>query len=272
MTKRKREESRDERQLKMQQSQIQNIVNYAGKIGIEAIVKGYPMFQGSEQYLLKHVDREKLYDRASKIYSDLVQKNISGDRASKYIKEELIKYIQYENFLDEKGRKIILEKGLEQSPKGFLEKITSFFKPQSKSVRALGNTMEAFRDLYYFYKTGKYDVDLPDLDKSFKELRSSGFLYEAGRILNAYGVIDKATANSWGGKAYGKFKKHGGEIMHGLEKIAASILGLFGLGLLFFNLRFTGAVIDSSATVGINIIGMVIILASMVLFLRRKNI
>jgi len=261
MTKKKKDE------IRIQQN-LQNISNYAKKLGIEAIVNGYPIFRGSESFLLKHIDDEKLYEKANEIYSSLIENNIPKDRAGEYIKKEIVDYIESGEILDEKGKEIILEVGLKEQPKSLFQKVSSYFKPQSKGLRELGKSMEAFQEIYNFYKTGDYQKSMPELDKPFRELEKSKFLYATASIMQAYG--NKEIADYLKEAGYKKYEKSSKEITSGLEKIAASVFGVLGLGMMMFNLGLTGAVIETATKMTNNIVGAIFILISIGLFLIKK--
>jgi hypothetical protein len=52
------------------------------------------------------------------------------------------------------------------------------------------------------------------------------------------------------------------------QRIAASVIGIFGIMLMTFNLTITGAVIGENTSISIGTIGMFIVFLALLLFLR----
>ncbi len=281
---------RDNIGIKQREKDIQEIIRYAAKNGIESIYKNHPIFHGAEKLLLNHVDWEKLHDKAEEVYSNLLKNNIYGERANKYIKREIEDYVSSGKFFDEKGNKIIVEKSFKENP-NLLEKIVSFFKPQSEGEKELTNTMGALHDLYTLYKSGGYEQSIPQLKGSFEKAgeyitKAGGvsILPAAANVLDAYGVKKEISNslrreyNKEHRKIIKKGKGHLEEVTLGLKKyaskIAASVLGVIGISLIIFSSKITGAVIDVQNSTISKVVGACMIFGSLLLIfnLLKKKI
>jgi hypothetical protein len=261
-------------------------MNYAVQAGLESMSQYNPKFCGAEELLLRHIDWKKLRKKADDIYSGLLQNKIHGERAMGYIEKELAEYFESGGFFDKIGSKIVADRGIKEKT-GFLEKIVSLFRPQSgKDKESVDTTDALLRDLYLFYMSKGYD-SIPDLRENFQ--KAGEYLQKVGGrdvvggeadIFEAYGR--GKGKDSW--RRYSqesrKSKKEGEEhiknIESGIQKyvegMAASILAIGGFIVLFFNLRFTGAVVGTYGNIGTSIVGISCIIIALVLFLRRKNI
>lgn len=256
-----------------------SILENAVQGGIKMIIKNHPRFENFQNYLIKHIDEEKIEEKFKELYEEAKEKKIKGEQIPQFLYEELRDYIASGSMLDERGKEVIL-KNTEEKPKSILENIASFFGYRSskdEGERYLHNTMGAFQDLYALFESGDYSKRMPELTKSVSTLYDLKFLDPALDVLKSYGLIDERKYEFLKENIYQRVGKESENVVKGIEKyivpqkIAASIFGLFGLGMIIFNLSLTGAVIETSTKLTNNIVGAILILVSMILLLIQKR-
>ncbi len=256
-------------------------VNLGIEKGVDEIIKRHPRFKGRKKEIAGHIEITRLKERAYDIYKNLANKNISEKKRQEYIVKEISDYVSTGMAFDDEGKEVILMKGLEEKAgSGFIRGYNA--RKMVRGEQYLDRGLDIAHNLSYLMESGNYAERMPEIAEAASTLENMRLLDPLLKVLRHTGALGKREYNFLQKRVYEKAIKSQEGIMGGIEKYltsnetkkyeVASVLGLFGLGLLFFNLRFTGAMINASATVGLNIIGMVIILASMVLFLRRKNI
>ncbi len=284
----KRIEKEIEQGIGQGEKDIQYLMDYAAKLGIQKIYQDFPIFRGAEKLLLKHMDWEKLRTKSEEIYSGLIKNNIRGERARDYIEKKLADYVESAEFFDQKGKEIVVEKGVNFEPNSW-DKFVSFFKPKSEGEKELNNTMNTLHDLYLLYKSKRYEKSIPELKEPFQKvekylsrLEGSDFVPAAANIFESYGTADKREMDSWRREYSKNFEKkvkegkeHIKEVKSGLEgylsKVAASIFGICGLGMILSNFVITGAVIDAASKMTNNIVGGILIIVSMLMISRMYS-
>jgi hypothetical protein len=250
-------------------------INSAIEQGIEAIVEEHPKFANFQDYLLKHLDKKKIQEKVYELYEEASAKKMDDKDAKRYIHNEIVDYISSGAVIDEKGKEIILKNSLEERT-GFLHKL--FHKPKFDGEKYLNNTMEAFNDLYELFKSGDYSQRMPELTKSVVTLHDLNFLDPAVDVLKSYGLIDSKKHQFLKENIYKRVEEESTKVVGGIEKyiipkkIAASIMGLVGIMLMFSRLNMTGAVIgiDSTNTT-IGIIGIFFVLFALLLFVKPSK-
>jgi len=252
-------------------SQAGGPVNSAVQQGIESIIEEHPRFANFQDYLLKHLDKKKIEEKAYELYEKVSEKGMNKKDAERYIYQEITNYITSGSALDEKGKEIILKNSLEEKT-GFLHKL--FHRPESNGEKYLDNTMEAFHDLYALFKSGDYAQRMPELTESVSVLHDLNFLDPAVDVLKSYGLIDSRKHKFLKENIYKRVGEESKKVTEGIEryivpqKIAASIMGFVGIILIALNSKITGAVIGNPEARLSGFVGILILFISLGLFLK----
>jgi hypothetical protein len=252
-------------------------VNLGIEKGIDEIIKRHPRFRGRKKEIINHIDSVRLKERVYDIYQNLSRKNISEKKRREYIVNELADYISTGLALDDDGKEIILLKGLEEKARsGFIRgyRARKMLKGEEYLDRAIGIA----HNLSYLMEKGNYREKMPEIAEAASTLEDMQLLDPLIKILRHNGILDKREYRFLQNRVYETAMSSQERIKGGIEKylqpekIAASILALAGLGILFFNQNVTGAVIDTYEKAGTGITGMIMIIVSLVLLLRRKKL
>lgn len=217
--------------------------------GIDSILKEHPRFAGFEEYFIKHIDKKKIRDNISALKDKT--KGMRGDEIHSFIYQEIADYVSSGEAFDKKGKNVILKNSLEGKTDGrtLLQKL--FRKPKFDGEKYLDETMEAFGDLYSLFKTGDYANRMPELTKSVTTLYDLRFLNPAIDILKENGMIDDKKYSFLKREVYSKAQEASSNVVGGIEKyfvpekVAASILGIFGISLIAMSSKITGSVIGA---------------------------
>jgi hypothetical protein len=271
------------------------LINYAIQEGVQAITKGHPRFKGSEEYIANHIDHDALgavieeIDRNSAGYSD--------QEKTKYFVSTLASYVASGELLDDAGKNVILNTGLEErANKGG---VTHFFSRLSAGRRLEGqqyldNVIGSFDDLYKLFQSGNYSENLASIAQDLKTIKDMGFLDVAIDSLASYGLLDDKKYSIMKKALREKVDKSAQNVTSGIEekvmdkenivpqKIAAGILEvfggillvLFGSDVLGFNL--TGNAISNSGSNAIgNLfgfgVGVLFVVSSFLIFKKLGN-
>lgn len=254
------------------------LINSAIEEGIDTISKHHPRFKEHQKYIERHIDRKKLMEKIDKISEDIKERNWSDEKKGKYIFKELANYVATGIPLDESGQTIILRNGLEErAKKGFFK--GWFARRTSKGEKYLDNVIEAAGEAYDLLKKGNLKKHLPEFEKNLRTLEVMGFLDNFTNIYQHYGVFGPREASLYKktigkiakeevGKSKKIFKKTIEEYITP-QKVAASILLIFGIGLILLSsVKITGMVIGNLSDVSWGFIGIFLILISLILFFK----
>lgn len=250
--------------------------------GIYNLTKSNPIFKGYEQTLLKHIDNQKVNDGLNSLIKEkgYDPKNMTSEQQN-IIFKELSDYVTSGKVFDEKGWEIVLGKEVEEKgSSGLLRKIGGFFKGKSdnKGIEYLNRAIDATEDLKDIFSKNEYYKKMPEIAKAVSSLDDLKALYPAARVLKAHGWIDNEQYKNLTNKVYKIAEESSKTISKGIEnqldksyqKLAASILGIFGALLILSNVKITGGVIGTAGTAP-NIAGIILIIASLGLFLFKKK-
>jgi hypothetical protein len=245
-----------------------NYIEQAIFDGVDSILKEHPRFADFQEYFLKHIDKKKIQDNFNK----LKEKKLSN----KDIYQEIADYVSSGEAFDEKGKKVILKNSLEGKTEGrtLLQRI--FKKPKFDGEKYLDETMEAFGDLYLLFKTGDYARRMPELAKSMGTLYDLKFLNPAIESLKESGLIDDKKYSFLKREVYSKAQEASKNVVGGIEKyfvpqkVAASILGIFGFLLIAASSKLTGAVIGAQENDYYYIFGILMMIVAGFIFLSSK--
>ncbi len=256
---------------KMGKKQTGKILNNSLKTGIENFVKKNPQFANSQEYLLKHIDKNKLQDKYNELYQEALQEKMNKKELKNHIYSNLPEYVISKESLDDKGKEIILKSGLEEKT-GFFNRL--FPGPKIRGEKELNNAVEAFRDLYSLLKSGDYSKRMPELTESISSLRNLEVLNPALDIVRAYGLMDDKRYRFLKKEIYKTVREEPKKVIRSIEryivpeKAAALIIGGIGLVLIFLNLNITGSVIGGNSAITWGIGGIFMVILALLLFFR----
>lgn len=269
------------------QTAINELINSSVSEGVEAIIKDHPRFKNYEDFILKHIDKKKLNHKVSELYSGAVSQRLSSDEAGKYIHKALLNYIATGAAFDDAGKEVILKKSLEErAGSGFFKGF--FSRRKLEGEKYLDNTMEAFQDLYALMQQGNHAERMPELAKPLTTIYNLGFLDPALDVLQHYGLIDESKYQSIKKSVFKGVDKAREEVVKGIEKYAsyqpamenqnsyqkaaAIFLGIVGLVISVTSKNILGATIGNANNNFSNFIGIVLVLISMLWFLKVSKI
>ena len=246
-------------------------INSAIEKGINTILKHHPRF--NQEYILKHIDPEKLKGKITEIYENIGDRKWSDKKKLKYVHKELADYVADENAFDEAGKEIISRRGLEEKAKsGFLKGFSA--RGVLKKGEYLDQAYKFSQDLSALFKKGDCAQRMPEVVEANTTVQDMVLLDPAVDSLKHYGLIKEGEYHDWK-KYITKTAEEGlKNVVSGIKKyatqpVAASLLGIFGLGLLILSgTKITGAVIGGFSNGTIGLLGGFFILVSLILFLR----
>ncbi|MDP7521185.1 MAG: hypothetical protein QF567_03040 [Candidatus Pacearchaeota archaeon] len=256
-----------------------DIINSAIQEGISEIIEHHPKFKENQEYIARHIDNKRLNKKVGEIYKNIEknQEQLSHEERITYLYKELTNYVASGSAFDDLGKEVILKKGLEEKAKsGFFRGFGA--RRELKGEKYLDNVVESFQDLYALFKKGDYAQRMPELAKAVTTVYDMNFLDPAVDILKHYGLIDKQKYNLMKKSIRQKTTKEAGNIVGGIEKyltpqkVAVSILGIFGVGLLISSgMNITGGVIGNLSSGTTGLIGGFLFLISLALFFKGSK-
>ncbi|HJZ18849.1 MAG TPA: hypothetical protein VJ208_01990 [Candidatus Nanoarchaeia archaeon] len=258
------------------------IINSAIEDEIDAMLQRHPRFRGFKGYITKHIDRKRLREKVDEIYGKTRGSGLNEEQTSLYLRRGIADYVASGAVFDEAGQKVILRKGLEEEAKkpGVLN---YFAKRRAQKIlegeRKFDSALEAWSEIYQQFKSGNYDM--PELERPLEYLSKAGFSSTAAEILDEAGLINKSQYRKIKRKIRKGFREAEKEAYGGLEKnagyqkVAASILGILGIGALIASgasIALTGGVIGienlENNIAGV-VSGILLLISSFVLFLGK---
>lgn len=278
---------------KNKQSKQEQIVNSAIQYGVQELLNQNPIFKGHENLLTNYIDQEKLNGKLNEKLKEIYDAH--GEKGKKELSEEDIKYLTTEvadyfvsgEALTDKGREVIIGKGLEgKVSEGFWNRLFGLSKKKSSldGIKYLNHAIDATNELSYLLKNEGAAKALPNVAKPLAELEKVKLLYPALRVLKANNWIDNTTYNRLADMAYETAKQAPVQIAkaveeglhNGYQKVAAAILGVLGVLVIASNLSITGNIIGNIPKTAPNFIGIILIVGALGLFLfkikkTRKN-
>jgi len=254
------------------------IVNSAIEEGIDAIIDKHPRFSEQEELLAHYLDKKTL-NHYAKEATEKLQDYTDEKQASKFIGkfyDTMAGYVASGELFTDKGKEIILRKSWGEKSRKFFTGGTA--REILDGEQYLDDTMNSFRDLYKLFKTGDYSKRMPQLAEAVATVYDMGFadaavnvLYENGLMnQNRYKVLKKVITQR---------TKEGVEKTQETlteyivpEKIAASILGIIGLGILLTSNPITGNIIGVSTNINIGaiIFGVAVLGGGVWMFFRNR--
>jgi hypothetical protein len=231
---------------------LENIVNSAANTAVEYLSQERPRF--SKGFIVKYLDHRAITEYAQKMIPYLRQ----GKKSPKEIYKDIANHIASGDFLNEKGKRMILESGLEKEATKWVGKKGA--KELREGEEYLDEAMKAFTDVYELMKSNEdYREHMPELSKAVAALRQLGFQDATLTALKDRLPKDKYFAAKLG---MTRAARQAGDYAYRTiesylpQTLAASIMALVGIGVLFGTsvinkdaLTLTGNVIGSSNSV-----------------------
>lgn len=249
------------------------IVNSAIGEGISNIIRAHPRFSEHKNIIAKHIDMRRLGEKAEELYQEARNQRFSNKETNEYVHKEILDYIATGAAFDEKGKEIVLRKGLEEKAKKGLSGM--FARRQLKGEKYLDNVVGAFQEIYQIFKGDDARERMPELTKSVYTIYELGFLDPALDVLKEYGIMNRGEYSTMKRIVEKKTRQEVRKFNKGIEayltpqKIAASVLLLLGMIItIFSSFGLTGSVISNVSNISAGIFGGVLILVSLFLFFK----
>ncbi len=265
------------------------IINSAISEGIGEIMENHPQFKQHQEYILRHLDYNKLNEKIEDVYEHIEKKGKRwpDEKKAEYLHKEISDYVATGAVFDEAGKEIILKGSLEEKAKsGSLFDILSLRRRKARNnlegEKYLNDTLRAFQDLYTLFKTGDYAKRMPEVAEAVSTVYDMGFLDPAVDVLKYYGLIkDKRQYDALKNAIIERTRESREKVVSGIEayatgqaykKAAAFIFGIAGiLALLASGAGITGGVIGNLSNSTAGLIGVGLIITSLALFMLKKK-
>lgn len=261
---------------------IREIASSAVEQGISAIMKSHPRFRGFN--LSEYIDGERLAEQVNEAYNRLKRMGRLDQEGIDYLHREIANYVASGGAFDEIGREVILKKGLEKKAKekGILNVFSRRrAKEELEGVKYLDRTLGAYGKVHQAFEQGG-GYGMGELRKPLEYLSRAGFLHAALEIEKEEGSVSEGEYRRVSKMIAEGVKESHGEYLSKLEKyaqyepqkIAAAILGIFGIGIfLVSGAEITGRVIGgTNGNISGVFLGIFLLAVSGILFLRSfKN-
>jgi len=230
------------------------------KYGIKEIIKDHPQFKENE--IIPHIDMAELQNKVYDMYLQMEKDRIPEQRRKDYIIAGVADYISKGEVLDDEGKEVILAQGLER-------------KAQSGFFRGHGARKELKQKSELENKYGfsgainkKEYTEMPEIAEGVYKLENMSKLSKMIDYMRHHGLVGERKYHSWQNKIYKRAEEAESKISSGIEKyVAASIIGILGIGLIAFSSKVTGAVVSSPERFEGGIVGFIFVIFSLVLFL-----
>lgn len=248
------------------------VVNLGIEKGVDEIIKKHPRWKGRKKEIMQHMDWTRLQERVYDIYQNLEDKKISEEKRREYIVNELTDYVSTGMALDDEGKEVILNKGLEEmAKKGFLKGRRA--KNMLIGEEYLDRGLAFAHNLSYLMESEDYQKKMPEIAEAASVLEDMQLLDPLIKILRHSDMIDERGYRFLQNRIYEKTRESMGGIKAGIEKYVASyILGFFGVFLIAYSSKITGAVIGVQGNMISSLVGVSMILISIILLsLKGKN-
>ncbi len=265
-----------------------SLINHAVQAGLQSLIS-QPGMRERAPYITNNLDEKKISLLTNEIKKEIIKKNISGKRQAEIIYEGIANYVASGQALNDKGKKVLLEKSYEgKENQSFLEKIVDFIKPSKfEGEKYFEKARNAYGDMYDILSQDKAaQQEFPELTRAAKSMKLYGFLDIALKNFKVHGMMDEKTHKKLSNKLYQKTSEESVKGIRGIEdyilsrsekasgtyKVAASIMVIFGAILVAFaGVNITGNVIGNIPSKTSGIWGGGLILLGSILFLIAKK-
>ncbi|MEK6917743.1 MAG: hypothetical protein AABW51_02235 [Nanoarchaeota archaeon] len=238
-------------------SRVKNVTNYGIDTGLNGILENHPGWISYRDSLRSHIDEQKFEAEKNRIFAETNEASRSGKFASEYLMwkhvyEQIAKVVASGKVFDDFGNEVILNKSLEErASNGFF---VGGARRELSEQTELDKKIGAFNELYDLMKKGDYAQRMPELAEAAATIQDAGMLNAAVDILKYHGLIDgrkysiikdsiKEKADGVYETALTKIEEYSSKPV---QKAAAAILGIFGVGILIATkTAITGGVIGT---------------------------
>lgn len=240
------------------------LVNSALTEATDVLAENHPRF--GKKFIANYLDQRQVQEYSQEI----AEKVQSGKLSPKKAYESIASHMVSGDFLTEKGKQIILNKGLEERlGKGKAKQILA-------GEKYLDKTLVAFKELYELMVSGDYAQRMPELAKAIGTVYDAGFMDAATNILyrrkqlpeGAYVQMKRLIANkveATSGSVRNYFR-------HYAASLASSVLAISGILIFLLSNKITGNVIGISKTNYLNLsIGALLFIIGIIIFTLGKR-
>lgn len=267
--------------------------------GVQYLMERFPQIR-DPKYILNHLSPTALRKHEAELYHEakhlMGSEGYTQEQAANYLVNEMAKYVASGEPLKQDAKEVILRENKKEQAdapwyRNPVRKIRAMRELESEDE--LDQTLNSFHRVAEEISAHGYSPETaPELYQELGKMQKTGFLYAAIRALEHEGLIKEKEARQIKYDLSSKVKERGGKVVEmftnaarkemienekneeqigGLEKIAASIFGIFGLGALAISgLKMNGAVIGISTT-GATIIGLggiILFVIALIILLR----
>ena len=254
------------------------IIDSAVSEGIGAIIESHPRFTDQEEFLASHIDKRKLNKYVGEAIEAIKEDVTERDQmeALEEMYGTTASYIASGELFTEKGKEVVLRKSWEEGSKKWFRGRGA--REILEGERYLDQVMGSFRDLYHLFKTGDHAERMPELASAVSTVYDMGFTDAAVNILYESGLMDEKRYKTFKRAIREKTKKGVETTGESLtkyfmpEKIAASVIGVIGLGVLLSTNSITGNIIGTSTNtnIGAMVLGAAALGIGVWLFFRKE--
>jgi len=253
------------------------VINSAVSEGIEAIIEAHPRFSDQEEFLASHIDKKKLNQYLGEAVETIQGYDNERDQmeALNKLYEGTASYVASGELFTERGKETVLRNSFERDSRKWFRGRPS--REVLEGEKYLDRVMGSFKELYNLFKTGDYAQRMPELASAVSTVYDMGFTDAAVNVLYETGMMDKGRYQTFK-RAIRERTKEGVEYTQGAlekylipEKVAASVLGIFGVGILLKTNSITGSVVGNSAgiSMGAMVFGGIILGIGIWMFFRK---
>ena len=244
-----------------------SLVNSAVQEGVGAISETHPRF--SPEFLAKYLDPKKLNQYAHKVSKKAGEYQEQG-RDPREVVEKAYKTLAAKvasgKFFNEKGKEIVLRESWQKRSRKWFGGGTA--KEVLEGENYLDKAMTSFKDLYNLMKSGDYAQRMPELANAIASIYDLGFMDAATNILYQNGQLKEGKYLALKKAIREKTEKKIGQTQEYLhhafsQSLAAAVLAIIGLGVLFTSNSITGNVIGAANQT--NIIALIFGAGSLIL-------
>ncbi len=252
-------------ELKIDEGFVQGAV----REGILRLSNRHEALSSSSDFLFRHIDMQEL-NKCVGLAKDYVENNLEKDKEEnkkQFTFDFIADYVSEGKLFDENAQQMILRKKLEEKEPGFFTKI---FGRSKSDLDKIDLVSLEFKEVYKSIKKKGY-LGSSKINQKLLNIYHLGFLDSSLYLLKGDQLIDEEDV--------GKIRAFVSETIEGNldqsirkinwkgKRIVASVLGLFGVGLLISNgMRVTGAVIGSSEGLAFSsVVGVGLIVCAMFL-------
>lgn len=258
------------------------------KAGLNHFISSNSSLRNYAPLIINNIDYNKIDNFIASIKEKYKGENISYKNQNKVIYNGLASYVASGNALKDTVIQTLFSESHEgKLDRSILEKIVDFFRPNKfEGEKYFEKARNAYGDMYDILSQDKVaQEEIPELTRAAKAMRMYGFLDVALKSFKAHRMMDDKLYKTLSQELYKKTviksekgkkglenyilkKEEKEEKEEAVKKIAASIIGFFGIMLMVFNLTVTGAVIGSNSQITIGTFGMFMIFFALLLFFR----